>query len=156
MITGHPPFTGSTLVDVIQAKESGSFPPARQFNSEVPERLDLILVKMTAKLPRYRYPNCTDLIADLETLGLSKDKLVILDPKAASADSPSNSDISGSSAPLLPEASQDFSLDEWYMRVLQPDGKIGIRKLVTSQLKKMLEEGTVVPTAVISHHPEDG
>ena len=65
-ITGQPPFAGRTLVEVIQAKEAGTFPPARQFNNEVPERVDLIIAKMTAKLAKYRYQNCADLIKDLE------------------------------------------------------------------------------------------
>jgi len=58
MLTGQPPFTGKTLVDVIQAKEAGTFPPARQFNNEVPEKLDLILLKMCAKQVKYRYASC--------------------------------------------------------------------------------------------------
>src|SRR5204863_9694817 len=45
LLTGHPPFTGRTLVDVLQAKELGTFPPARSQNVNVPERLDLILLK---------------------------------------------------------------------------------------------------------------
>ena len=47
-LTGHPPFMGRTIVDVIQAKEVGTFPPARKTNVNVPERLDLIIAKMTA------------------------------------------------------------------------------------------------------------
>ena len=46
-VTGRPPFTGKTIVDVIQAKEVGVFPPARKSNPDVPERLDLIIAKMT-------------------------------------------------------------------------------------------------------------
>ena len=75
MLTGHPPFTGSTIVEVIQAKEIGTFPPARSSNSEVPERLDLIIAKMAHKLPKYRYQNCAELVTDLESLGLANEKL---------------------------------------------------------------------------------
>src|ERR1043166_4727140 len=65
-ITGHPPFTGRTIVDVIQAKEMGTFPSARQTNKAVPERLDLIIAKMVAKQPKHRYQTCEDVIKDLE------------------------------------------------------------------------------------------
>ena len=36
-LTGRPPFIGRTIVEVIQAKSQGSFPPARQMNADVPE-----------------------------------------------------------------------------------------------------------------------
>ncbi len=37
LLTGNPPFTGRTLVEVIQAKEVGTFAPARSSNPDVPE-----------------------------------------------------------------------------------------------------------------------
>ena len=57
MLTGRPPL-GETLVHLIQAKDVAKFPPARRFNPEVPERLDLIIDKMVAKVLRYRYQTC--------------------------------------------------------------------------------------------------
>ena len=78
LLTGQPPFTGRTLVDVIQAKEFGTFPPARQFSAEVPEKLDLILMKMTAKQVKYRYGSCTEVIRDIEGLGLANKTLTFL------------------------------------------------------------------------------
>src|SRR5438445_7285001 len=41
----------------------------------VPERIDLIIAKMTAKLPKYRYQTCDELIKDLESLGLASEVL---------------------------------------------------------------------------------
>src|SRR5262249_5151764 len=40
MLTGRPPFMGSNIVEVIQAKERGTFPAAQEINPEVPERLE--------------------------------------------------------------------------------------------------------------------
>src|SRR5205823_2150106 len=79
LLTGNPPFNGRTIVEVIEAKEAGTFPPARSVNPEVPERLDLIIAKMTAKLPRYRHQTCTQLVKDLENLGLASPTLSFLD-----------------------------------------------------------------------------
>lgn len=149
MITGRPPFSGKTLVEVIQAKESGTFPAARHYNPEVPERLDLIMIKMTAKLPRYRYQNCTELIADLESLGLANATLTFLSGKP----------ITPGSDPVFtmpPSGSSSDAIDEWFLRVVKPGGRVVAQKLSTAQLRKMLEEGTVDPTAHVSHQEKEG
>jgi serine/threonine-protein kinase len=92
LLTGEPPFAGKTLVEVIQAKEIGTFPPARSVNNEVPERLDLIITKMTAKLPRYRYQSCAEVINDLEALNLASAELAFLTAPARSGEAPKRLD----------------------------------------------------------------
>src|SRR5207248_6262426 len=42
-LTGKLPFTGETLVEVIDAKQKGKFTPARRLNADIPPRLDLII-----------------------------------------------------------------------------------------------------------------
>jgi len=113
LLTGNPPFIGKTIVEVIQAKEIGTFPTARSLNSEVPERLDLILVKMTAKLPRYRYQNCTEVIKDLESLGLAAGRLGFLEAKPAKP-------TTGLKTALA--SSAEVVSDEWFVRVLLGEG----------------------------------
>jgi serine/threonine protein kinase len=165
-LTGRPPFMGRTIVDVIQAKEVGTFPPARQANSDVTERLDLILAKMTAKLPKNRYQTCDELITDLERLGLASSQLSFLsaktpgwpslgvpetvDPMATSAPKKSHADVdfAGSAAP-------DLDLDLWYVQVRMRDATVKMRKYNTDQLMKMLAEGTIDVTARGSHSPND-
>ncbi len=166
-LTGRPPFVGRTIVDVIQAKEVGSFTPARQFNSDVPERLDLILIKMTAKLPKNRYQTCAELIKDLESLDLASTQLTFLSAKptaksAAEAVDPMtkttvtsaqmksrvDADFAASAAPVL-------DLDSWYVQVKMPDGEVKTRKYTTAQLFKMLTDGTIAVTARGSHTPND-
>jgi serine/threonine-protein kinase len=149
LLTGNPPFNGPTIVEVIEAKEIGTFPPARSVNPEVPERLDLIIAKMTAKMPRYRYQNCTELIKDLEGLGLASSKLGFLENKAAAPAAPS---------PALPKpaASADPASEDWYVRVTLGSGEVGVRKLTFGQLRKMIEEGTVDPAAQASRRPKEG
>lgn len=74
-LTGQAPFQGTCTMDLLLAKERGMFSSARQQNSEVPPRLDLVLDKMLAKDPRYRYQTCELLIEDLDRLGLANENL---------------------------------------------------------------------------------
>ena len=161
MLTGHPPFIGETLVDVIKAKEHGTFAPARQFNPNVPERLDLILAKMTAKLPKYRYETCDDLIKDLEGLELANKELSFLSAakdKKASGDTSEMDRTTAVEIATSPRVEQTVPADPnlWYVQMKTPDGKTVVRKFSTTQLQKMLEEGTIAATARISHSPSDG
>ncbi len=148
LLTGAPPFVGRTIVDVIQAKEIGTFPRARSINPEVPDRLDLIIVKMTAKLPKYRYQTCAEVIKDLEGLGLASPTLGFVTGKVKPTtglklDKPGSTII-------------DQAGDAWYVRVHLGEGDMGVRRLTSSQLKKMLDEGTIDPTAQASRQKDEG
>jgi serine/threonine-protein kinase len=169
-LTGRPPFVGRTIVEVIQAKEVGTFAPARQTNSDVPERLDLILIKMTAKLPRNRYQTCEELIRDLESLNLANKTLTFLDTKPAAKKPPvqdgaqemskttvtSAAIKSRADAEYAASAAPSLDLDQWYIQMKMRDGEVKTRKYTTAQLQKMLEEGTVAVTAAASHMPNEG
>src|SRR5205823_1081593 len=48
-LTGRPPFQGTTLVELISAKDIGKFDSIRKHNDDVPPKLDLIVDKMIAK-----------------------------------------------------------------------------------------------------------
>lgn len=76
-LTGQPPFSGATTMDLMLAKEQGMFSSARSLNPDVPPRLDLVLDKMLARNPRHRYQSCELLIADLERLGLTNEHLML-------------------------------------------------------------------------------
>ncbi len=75
MLTGALPFEEDSAVELLLAKEQGIFPTARRRNSDVPPRLDLMVDKMLAADPRYRYQNCAELTRDLEGLGLARTNL---------------------------------------------------------------------------------
>jgi serine/threonine protein kinase len=79
LLTGALPFTGDSALELILAKEKGKFPPARQLNAEVPEKLDLILDRMMAKDPKHRYPQCEEVINDLAALQLDNPALSFID-----------------------------------------------------------------------------
>lgn len=165
-LTGRPPFVGKTIVDVIQAKEVGTFPPARQANPEVPERLDLILAKMIAKQPKHRYQSCEEVIKDLESLGLASDKVSFMQERPV-ARPKEDDDVSkmvatvetamGKSQFQQTPADGVATVDPntWYLQVKSADG-VAARKYTTAQLQKMLTDGVIKPNARISRSESDG
>ncbi len=164
-LTGQPPFMGQTIVDVIQAKELGLFPPARQSNSDVPERLDLLIAKMTAKWPKYRYQTCEDLIKDLEQLQLASETLSFIQRKRSGEQRAQDTPIPGKTE-MLTKSKVDIDFAEsaapahdpnvWFVQFKDPDGKLTVRKYGTAQLESMLDDGTMQATARASHNPIDG
>jgi serine/threonine protein kinase len=150
MLTGMPPFAGKTLIEVIQAKEIGTFPPARQNCPEVPERLDLIIVKMTAKHPKYRYQTCAELVKDLESLNLAHTTLSFL----VAAEEPTSDP--GDKPTQIDEPSTDYDPNIWYVRIKDPDGRATVKKLPTAQVQKLLEQDAIAPNAKASHHSHEG
>jgi eukaryotic-like serine/threonine-protein kinase len=150
-LTGRPPFTGKTLVEVIQAKERGSFPPARQCNKEVPERVDLILAKMTLKKPGDRYQTCADLIKDLESVGLANISLSFLHAPAPAtmlagdAVTPRPDTLPATSRTPIPGKSSSGEADLWYVLYRNTDGKPVKEKLTTEQVLQLAEQPTFDP-----------
>lgn len=157
MLTGKPPFTGPTLVEVIQAKEQGTFPPARQFNIEVPEKLDLIICKMTHKQPKHRYQSCSEVVHDLESLELAGTQLSWMS-RAEPIVTPTSTTIGEASLTVAPReprtplpahipATED---DVWYLKQKGGDGQVMMRKYSTAQILRLLETEQISPRAKIS------
>ena len=146
LLTGHPPFQGRTLVEVIQAKEIGTFPPARSTNRAVPEKLDLILLKMTAKATKHRYANCDELIVDLESMGLAAKTLSFMTRTAAPL----------TETPLPIVGRTAVEADVWYLRVSTSPGKAVLKKFATEQIRKMVETGDIEPNAKASRDKKEG
>lgn len=149
MLTGNPPFTGQTIVEVIQAKEKGSFAPARSANPDIPERLDLIIAKMAHKQAKHRYQTCTEVIRDLEELGLASKKLEFLGQKAPTQQ------------PVTPPASRSMIAtmvttvnEDWYVK-LRAEQETGV-KMTTSQIKDLIRLGKLKASAQISRTPKEG
>lgn len=75
LLTGEAPFKGATNIDLLLAKERKQFIPPRRLNPDVPARLDLMIEKMLAKEPKYRYQSYADLLRDVDALGLAAAQL---------------------------------------------------------------------------------
>lgn len=75
LVTGTLPYTGNTALELIIAKETKTYTPAKQICSEIPEKLDLIIGRMMARDPAHRYKNCEEVIRDLSGLGIHSETL---------------------------------------------------------------------------------
>jgi serine/threonine-protein kinase len=152
-LTGMPPFAGKTLLEVIRAKDLGTFPPARQANPDVPERLDLIIIKMTSKQPKHRYQTCAELIKDLESLQLAHPRLEFLAHKSVPID------VASTKAPSSHDDPRPVAVTDpntWYVRVKDAEGNTEVHKLATAQVQSMLNEDLLPPNAKASHDREVG
>jgi serine/threonine-protein kinase len=155
-LTGQPPFTGETLVQLVEAKEKGKFAPARRLNDQVPERLDLIIDKMVARNPDQRYQTCAELIKDLEGLGLANGSLSFLKEKndaepeehsgpatQSPAGRPSRTRTGEGERTGLASAASEADAagrDYWYVSFTQRDGSLVTRKLTTEQIRNMIRD----------------
>src|SRR5262249_50442717 len=55
LVTGRPPFVGSSAAQTLQKVQEGEFPPPREVNRAVPRPLDAICLKAMALRPEDRY-----------------------------------------------------------------------------------------------------
>jgi serine/threonine-protein kinase len=158
LLTGLPPFAGKTLVEVIQAKEAGTFPAARQANREVPERLDLIIAKMTAKQLRHRYQTCAEVIRDLEGLELAGDSLRFLAPPksgAAPVRREAAAEVVATSEPTS-QPTLEQPADLWYIRYKTQAGESVQKKLTTEEVLELIKGEHFDPTTRASRTPSEG
>jgi len=166
LLTGRLPFQGSTALELILAKEKGTYPTARSIRPEVPERLDLIIDKMMAKDPNHRYRTCDEVLHDLVSLGIHGNALSFID--GAESVGPSRGGAANSSmlsgtqglrrsvaAKPLPGASTLGSTTDaamgatriWYVQFEDERGKTVVEKHSTGRLLKMLASGKITAKA---------
>ena len=68
MVTGHAPFTGKTMSDVIVAVLSKHPPLLTTYEADVPAELERIITKALRKDEEERYQSAKDLGLDLKAL----------------------------------------------------------------------------------------
>ena len=157
-LTGQPPFTGATLLELLQSKESGKFLSARRSNAEIPKRLDFIIEKMVAKQVRYRYQTCNELIKDLESLQLAAPALSFI-PREGSG--PGETPVPGTmTAPPTEVGSADDSADTptdiWYVCYKTAEGRPVTEKRTTGEVLELIENEDFDLTARASRTPKGG
>jgi non-specific serine/threonine protein kinase len=68
LIAGHPAFTGSSSLAVVDAILHSEPPPIARFNLQTPPELEAIVRRMLEKAPELRYQSLRDVHADLDSL----------------------------------------------------------------------------------------
>jgi len=159
LLTGKLPFTGNTALELIMAKEKGTYPHARTVRPEISERLELILDKMMAKDPNHRYKSCDEVIKDLVPLGLHGETLSFIE--GAEPVGPSRggatTNIGNSGSQQLRKtvaATQALAGDTasgttriWYVQFEDAKGKTVVEKHSTGRILKMLASGQLTAKA---------
>jgi len=74
MLTGHPPFEGETVTELVIKIRREQPPPLKTLFLGIPPELEQIVEKMMAKRPAERFATAADLLHELE--GLAKGKSV--------------------------------------------------------------------------------
>src|SRR5205823_5929985 len=64
LLAGRPPFEAGNFLELIKAKERGTFTPLRRHRPDVPEVIERAVNRLLARLPEQRYPDCNELIDD--------------------------------------------------------------------------------------------
>lgn len=162
-LTGSLPFKGENTLELIMNKEKGNYTPARKLNSEVPERLDLMISKMIMKDLQHRYASCADLMKDLSGLNLASPTLSFIEGASDSSLSRLAVPAGGSTTKTVPRKSavpvssaQDAAKTEaaatdtskvWYVRHDNPQGKPVITKMTTAQVMQGIRGGLLGLTA---------
>ncbi len=67
-LTGHLPFKGRRAMQVFIEQTKWNFPPPRQLNPTIPQKLEQIVLKLLAKDPTQRYPTAEMVQGELERL----------------------------------------------------------------------------------------
>jgi pSer/pThr/pTyr-binding forkhead associated (FHA) protein len=67
-LTGRLPFTGISLVEVVNKVRTATPEPIRKYQPEVPDALQRCVARLLAKRPEDRYQTADELVADLQRL----------------------------------------------------------------------------------------
>lgn len=67
LLTGELPFSGESAVSIALKHLQSETPSVRAYNSSIPQSLENVVLKATAKDPHHRYSNVSEMGADIET-----------------------------------------------------------------------------------------
>jgi serine/threonine protein kinase len=76
LVTGIPPFQGNTPWSIIYKQINEPLPSARIINAQLPDVVDQIIKKATAKKPEDRYQTCGEMAEALEIVVCNADTIV--------------------------------------------------------------------------------
>lgn len=67
LLTGELPFSGESAVSIALKHLQSETPSVREFDATIPQSVENIVLKATAKNPEHRYKNTEEMLADLTT-----------------------------------------------------------------------------------------
>jgi eukaryotic-like serine/threonine-protein kinase len=67
LLTGELPFSGESAVSIALKHLQSETPSVRAYNSSIPQSLENVVLKATAKDPRHRYSDVSEMGEDIET-----------------------------------------------------------------------------------------
>lgn len=148
LLTGQLPYSGENTIELILAKERSKHKSARSLNSEIPDRLDLMIDKMLAKDPNLRYADCDELIRDLSGLELDNASLsfiddpdaVVITRKTGVARGAQTAAEQARGGNRLAKAATSGP-EMWYVRHRTRDGKTTTSRMDTESVRKALKAG---------------
>ncbi|MCI0685294.1 MAG: protein kinase [Gemmataceae bacterium] len=76
LLTGQFPYTGASQAETIRKIREGQLARPREFQGDIPDRLNAIVVKMLARRQEDRYQTAEELLADLQIVGDEEDAAV--------------------------------------------------------------------------------
>lgn len=89
LLTGQPPFTGTTIASTMSAHLTKPVPSISTVNEHLPERTDAVFEQVLAKNPADRYQSCAEFVTALqEAVGGGEARYPASAPTLAAATSP--------------------------------------------------------------------
>src|SRR5262249_43929741 len=131
MLTGQFPFSAESALEVILAKVDGKYVPPSRLEPAVPRDLEEVLALLLAPHPDDRYQSATDLLDDLEELGLASESLTFLHNPVPAGAAPRGA------RPLTPTRTGLTTAAEekqWHVLYRTPEGTWATRPLTTAQV----------------------
>ncbi len=164
MLTGALPYKGDSALELIMAKESGKYEPARRVRPEIPEKLDLIIDKMMAKEPKHRYETCGEIVTALGSLGIHSPALTFVDgaqpTSVSSSTAPTMAAMNNTMGRAMGIPSGDISSKRdaqsrkkkkasrtWFVQFEDAKGATVVEKLSTGRILKMIAAGAITAKA---------
>lgn len=124
LLTGKVPFDGESAVSIAIKHLQADIPSAREQNPEIPQSLENIIIKATAKDPFLRYQNAEEMEKDLQTC-LNKDRLN--EPKYVFP----TDDGDTKAIPIIATKDTMQNLD----KTIVPEGKVAAAEVVPEEKK---------------------
>ncbi len=160
LLTGKIPFTGNTALELIIAKEKGTYPNARRVRADIPERLDLVIDKMMAKDPAHRYKSCDEVAKDLLALGVHNEALSFIDgadalqtvsrsaaPTVITSGTPAVAQKTVATAASRGRGATAETSRVWYVQYEDAKRKTVVEKQSTDRVLKMIASGVITAKA---------